>query len=84
MAIYPWPKNSGKVARLFSSLLLLRDGYPPAIIHSIERQRYYEALRSESAGLVQLFFESLQNGVETAIRFFEEVREVKRSVRKAS
>ena len=65
MAIFPWPKNSGKVARLLMNLMLLRDGFPPVVIHSIERQRYYEVLRSESAGLVPLVLESLENGVET-------------------
>jgi Fic family protein len=84
MAIYPWPKNSGKVARLFMNLLLLRDGYPPAVIHSIERQRYYDVLRNENAGLVPLVFESLDNAVETAIRFFDELKEARRSARKAS
>ncbi len=84
MAVYPWSKNSGKVARLFMNLLLLRDGYPPAVIHSIERQRYYDVLRAENAGLVPLVTESLDNAVETAIRFFEELREARRAARKAS
>ena len=65
MAIFPWPKNSGKVARLLMNLMLLRDGFPPVVIHSIERQRYYDVLRAEAAGLVPLVFESLENGVET-------------------
>lgn len=84
MAIYPWSKNSGKTARLFMNLLLLRDGYPPAVIHSIERQRYYDVLRAETAGLVPLVFESLDNAVETAIRFFDELKEARRQARRAS
>lgn len=84
MAVYPWPRNSGKVARLFMNLLLLRDGYPPAVIHSIERQRYYDVLRGENSGLVPLVFESLDNAVETAIRFFDELKEARRQARKAS
>jgi Fic family protein len=84
MAIYPWPKNSGKVARLLMNLMLLRDGFPPVVIHSIERQRYYDVLRSEGAGLVPLVFESLDNGVETATRFFAELEEAKRQQKRAS
>ena len=84
MAIYPWPKNSGKVARLLMNLMLLRDGFPPVVIHSIERQRYYDVLRSEGAGLVPLVFESLDNGVETATRFFTELEEAKRQQKRAS
>src|SRR5215475_12077042 len=78
MAIFPWPKNSGKVARLLMNLMLLRDGFPPVVLHSIEGQRYYEVLRAESAGLVPLVLESLDNGVETQSRFFQELLESKR------
>ena len=77
MSIFPWPKNSGKVARLLMNLMLLRDGFPPVVIHSIERQRYYDVLRTESAGLVPLVLESLDNGLETGIRFFTELEEAK-------
>jgi Fic family protein len=82
MAIFPWPKNSGKVARLLMNLMLLRDGFPPVVLHSIERQRYYEVLRAESAGLVPLVLESLDNGVETGMRFFQELEEAKAEARK--
>lgn len=78
MSIYPFTKNSGKVARLLQNLLLLRDGFPPVVIHSIERQRYYDVLRTETAGLVPLVVESLENGVETSTRFFAELESTKR------
>lgn len=84
MAIYPWPKNSGKVARLLMNLMLLKDGFPPVVIHSIERQRYYDVLRTEAAGLVPLVFESLDNGVETSTRFFAELEEAKSKQKRAS
>jgi len=84
MSIYPWPKNSGKVARLLMNLMLLKDGFPPVVIHSIERQRYYDVLRAEAAGLVPLVFESLENGVETSTRFFAELEEAKSKQKRAS
>jgi hypothetical protein len=65
-------------------MMLLKDGFPPVVIHSIERQRYYDVLRTEAAGLVPLIFESLENGVETAIRFFAELEEAKRQQKRAS
>ena len=70
-------RGVGAVARVLSNLMLLRDGFPPVVIHSIERQRYYEVLRAESAGLVPLVLESLDNGVDTGIRFFTELEEAK-------
>jgi Fic family protein len=79
MAIYPWTKNSGKVARLLMNLILMREGYPPAVIHSIERQRYYDSLRLENGHLAALMFEALSNYVATANRFLDELAELRRS-----
>jgi Fic family protein len=67
---YPWTHNSGKVARLLSNYILLRAGYVPAVVHSIDRQRYYEVLRHENEGLTTLFLESLENSMDTTARFF--------------
>ncbi len=72
MSIYPWTKNSGRVARVLSNLMLVRDGYVPAIVHSIDRQRYYEVLRAEHAGLVPLYLEAVATSIETASKFYDE------------
>ena len=56
MAIYPWTRSAGKLARVLTNMMLLRDGYLPAVIHAIDRQRYYEVLRSEVSGIVPLVF----------------------------
>jgi Fic family protein len=79
---YPWTKNTGKVARLLTNYILVSNGYLPAIIHSIERQRYYEALRHENDSLAGLVLESLQNGIETTAKFYEELQGLR--VRRAS
>jgi Fic family protein len=71
--IYPWTKNSGKVARLLMNYILIRHGYLPAVIHSIERQRYYEVLRFENEGLLNLVIESVENAIETTAKFLDEL-----------
>ena len=73
LATYPWTKNSGKVARLLMNFMLIRHGYLPAVIHSIERQRYYEVLRYENEGLLNLVIESLENSIETTAKFMDEL-----------
>ena len=83
ISIYPWPKHSGKVARLLMNAILLREGYVPSIIHAIERQRYYEVLRAPHSGLTSLIHESIVGTVEAAEKFLEEVDE-DGSVRAAS
>lgn len=72
LQVYPFTKNSGKLARLLMNLLLLRSDVHPAIIHSTERHAYYEALRGSSAALTNIVTESVSNSIESAIRFFEE------------
>lgn len=69
MHIYPFPKASGKVARLAMNLVLLRNGYQPAIIHATERQRYYDVLRQQHSGLTKLVCESVINSTESAYRY---------------
>ncbi len=63
LRVFPFQSDSGKVARLFMNLLLLRAGHPPAIVHSTERQRYYEALRGALPTLIQMVTESILNGL---------------------
>jgi Fic family protein len=63
--VFPFPNDSGKVARLLMNIVLLRGGYPPAIIHSTERQRYYEALKGQLPVIVQLVNESILNALSS-------------------
>ena len=70
--IYPYPKHGGKVARLVMNLLLMSAGYPPAMIHSTERQRYYDALKTNENALAQIVKEALTASVESAIRYLEQ------------
>ena len=69
--IYPFPKHSGKIARLVMNLLLLHGGYPPAVIHATERQRYYDALKTSDDALAKLSREALIASMDSAARFFE-------------
>jgi len=73
LQIHPFPRHSGKVARLLMNLILIRHGYPPAIIHATERQRYYEALKTSDDRTAQLISEALTTSVESTIRYLEDV-----------
>ena len=72
MAIFPWAKESGRTIRIASNLLLQEGGYPIAIVHSIDRQRYYEALRGDHLGLTSLYLEAVQTTAETEMRVYDE------------
>jgi Fic family protein len=74
MAIFPWAKESGRTIRIASNQLLQEGGYPIAIIHSIDRQRYYEALRGDHMALTSLYLEAVQTTAETELRVYEEAQ----------
>ncbi len=71
LRVFPFPTDSGKVARLFMNLLLLRSGYPPAIIHATERQRYYEALKGSSATMTQIVHEAIENNIASVEKLLD-------------
>ena len=57
MEIFPFSDLSGKVGRMCTNLILLRHNYLPCIIHSIDRQKYYEAFRGTVANFRTLLIE---------------------------
>jgi hypothetical protein len=70
--VFPFAQDSGKVARLLMNIILLRGGYPPAIVHSTERQRYYEALKGQLPVILQLVNESISNALASIEKRLDE------------
>ncbi|HVP67358.1 MAG TPA: Fic family protein [Anaeromyxobacteraceae bacterium] len=73
MQVFPYTDGSGRVARLLANLLLLHRGYLPCIVHSVDRQRYYESLRAPEPVLRDLMLEAMENALANGERFFADV-----------
>ncbi|MFT3764483.1 MAG: Fic family protein [Minicystis sp.] len=79
LRVYPFPTDSGKVSRLFMNLLLMRSGLPPSIIHSTERQRYYEALKGSATTVLQMVQEAVENALSSVEKLLDEHETKKRA-----
>ena len=79
MAIFPWAMHTGRTARIIANLLLEQAGYPIAVIHSIDRQRYYESLRSpNSRQLLSVYLEGVETTAASAVRVYQEAERIGR------
>jgi fido (protein-threonine AMPylation protein) len=61
--IHPFLDGNGRAGRLILNLLLVRLGYPPAIIYKRDRSRYLAALRRADRGDVGPLGEFLARAV---------------------
>jgi Fic family protein len=72
--IYPFSDGNGRTARLLMNLILMKYGFPPAIVKAANdaRLKYYESLELASIGndlkpFVQLIIECVEDSLQKYI-----------------
>ena len=73
LQIFPFADHSGKIGRMCSNLILLRNGYLPCVIHSIDRQKYYETFRAPIGSFRVLLMDAMENSLDNALKYFRDL-----------
>jgi Fic family protein len=55
--IHPFDDGNGRMARLLMNLILIKYGFPPAIIKTEDKANYFSALRQADGGQLDVFVE---------------------------
>ncbi|WP_428223669.1 Fic family protein [Flavobacterium sp.] len=68
--IHPFFDGNGRTVRLAMNLLLMRSGFPPAIILKEDRKKYYEALNQANNGNYQRLMLLMCQAVERTLNIY--------------
>lgn len=76
VSIHPFVDGNGRTARLLLNLLLLQEGFPPALIRKEDRKRYITAIeQGQSGGSLQDYYDLILEAVERSLDIYLEALE---------
>ncbi len=68
--IHPFFDGNGRTVRLAMNLLLMRKGFPPAIILKTDRKKYYDALNQANGGNYQKLMLLMAQSLERTLNIY--------------
>jgi Fic family protein len=77
--IHPFFDGNGRTVRLVMNLLLMRSGFPPAIILKIDRKKYYDALNQANNGsyskLLLLMIQAVERSLDIYLSIYPDAEQ---------
>ena len=82
--IHPFFDGNGRTVRLMFNLLLMKDGYPAAIILQQDRKKYYDALNKANQGnyekLMLMILQALERSLDIYLSLLENNHDAYRTI----
>lgn len=68
--IHPFFDGNGRTVRLLMNLLLMKEGFPPAVILGVDRKRYYQALNLANKGNLDKLLFLITQAVDRSLTIY--------------
>lgn len=81
--IHPFIDGNGRTARLLMNLILMKKGYPPAIILKTDRKKYYQVLDQAHRGNFAPFVNFIARNVERSLNLYLDAFEIRKTRKEA-
>ncbi len=71
--IFPYADTSGKIGRMLTNFVLMRSGFYPVVIVSVDRSKYFDSFRGSITTFSNLILDAMENSLENGLRHFRDM-----------